>query len=325
MLEAPGNLRAWSGRPGSSLPGRRGQPCCGDAGGHTEPPAAIPGHHQQPAQPTPCLDGRPCGPGLAGCSLQRQGLEGIRPSSPGKKKNWDRRDPQEDRVRAWRRSGAQRAMMETHSQGPCRIASQCALVPLCPASPVSPRASHVLQHLGGTEGSCSSLSRYGQGPATNTRAKTEPGGDMGASWDVPAPVAGQDVEGGMVSRGAGSRATGSWELVQLPKATSRRAAVARGRAGGRELLHHESPAPHAASVASLAALPRCLAGSGWPGSNPGQHSQGDPPPSSPAPAAAPRDIGLLQLSKGQRVQSRRRSGCTVIAGCSQKGRAQECS
>ena len=324
MLEALGNLlRARSGQPGSSPPGRRGRPRCRDAARHAAPPAAIPGHCRQAAGPTPCLDG------------QSQ-LGRVLLAAPGARGHEEG---------AWRRSGAQRAAMHT----------QPGAVPEDFHHGVPHTALSCQPHGPGGSTSCSTSAgrslipvQTGQGPATSTRAKTEPGGDRGASWDLPpAPAAGQDVEGGTLSHGAGSGATGSREPAQLPKAKSRRLAVGQGRrqwgrAGGRELLHHESPAPRAAGAWSPAALPRCLAGSGATaaGGRAARHRgqpRKQPPPARPCSQAAqpgspsqaaprrlqrPGDAGLPQLSEGQRARCWPRSGCTAIAGRSQKGRAQ---
>lgn len=179
----------------------------------------------------------------------------MRPDSPQEKEELGQERPQEDRgvgEEAQRRSGVQRAVMpeDLHHAVP---------PPLCPAGPMSPGAAcpTAPQQDGGV---LLIPVQTGQGPATSTRAKTEPGGDMGASWDLPpAPAVGQDVEGGSRPVGLGAEPQGarSWCSCPRPRAEGRQW----GRAGGRELLRHESPALCTAGAASLAALPRCLAGS----------------------------------------------------------------
>lgn len=127
--------------------------------------------------------------------------------------------------------------------------------PLCPARPMSLGAAHPTapRHDGGV---LFVLVQTDKVPAISTRAKPEPGGAMGASWNLPpAPARGQDTDGETAPCGAGSRAIGSWCSHPRPRAEGWQW----GRAGGPELLRHDSPAVRTAGVVSPAALPRCLA------------------------------------------------------------------
>lgn len=140
----------------------------------------------------------------------------------------------------------------------------------------------------------------GQCPATNTRAKTEPGHDTSASSNLPpAPAAWRE---GQCPVGLGVEPQGDGSQCSCPR--PRAEGWQWDRAGGRELLRHDSPTPHAAAAASPAALPRCLARSrAMAAGSPAQGSAtkatsscwallpgsaAEEPPNSPMPAAVPQ-------------------------------------
>lgn len=199
-----------------------------------------------------------------------------------------------------------------------------------------------MQHLGGMEGSCSSLSRQLRAlpPAPGQKLSLE-------VTQVPAGTCHQFQwrdrmwREGWCPMGLGAEPQGAGSQCSCPR--PRAEGWQWDRAGGRELLCHESPTPCAAGASCQLPCPDVLPAAGpWqqaagqpstgisrgsnllpPGPAAGQHSQGPPRRAAPCWLHCPGDAGLSHLSEGWRAWCRPRSGCTAIASSSQKGRAQE--
>lgn len=223
-------------------------------------------------------------------------------------------------VTLWR-SKVQRAAMHTHSQGLCRgICIMVCPASLCPDGPMSLGAARPTA-LWWDGGVFLIPIQAGQRPATNTRAKTEPGHNTSASSNLPpAPAARRE---GRCPVGLGVEAQGDGSQHSCPR--PRAEGWQWGRAGGSGTRQEDvnscvTIAPHHMQLPQHPRLPcpDVLPAAG-PWQRVAQHK--DQPPKRPPPAgpcsraAQPRsprtascrlqclrDARLPQLSKGQRAQ-----------------------